>query len=218
MTDEERFWSHVSDWNDSDSDTCWLWTAGTYGNGYGSCSVNGRSLRSHRYSYSLAFGTIPKGLVVCHHCDVPLCVRPSHLFLGTRKTNSDDRDAKNRTAHGDAHWNHKLTDAKVADITGRYAAGTTLAKLASIHGVSETTISRAVRGKQWKRAGVVATEKRNTARGESHARAKVTEYNVKQLRTLAASGVKIAVLSQQFGVTYSTVRKIVHRMLWSHVV
>lgn len=35
------------------------------------------------------------GEVVCHHCDVPSCVRPDHLYIGTHKTNRWDRVRRN---------------------------------------------------------------------------------------------------------------------------
>lgn len=33
---------------------------------------------------------IPDGKIVCHHCDVPPCVNPEHLYIGDRSTNSLD--------------------------------------------------------------------------------------------------------------------------------
>jgi hypothetical protein len=39
----------------------------------------------------------PKGMCVCHHCDIPPCMEPAHLFLGTPGDNSRDAQAKGRT-------------------------------------------------------------------------------------------------------------------------
>lgn len=73
---------------------CWLWEGASFGKrGYGLYSKTG----AHRYSWRIHFGDIPKGMYVCHRCDVKLCVRPDHLFLGTAMDNAKDMVAKNRS-------------------------------------------------------------------------------------------------------------------------
>jgi len=41
-------------------------------------------------------GRPPGDLHACHHCDVPACVNPGHLFVGTRSDNMRDMHAKGR--------------------------------------------------------------------------------------------------------------------------
>ena len=77
------------------TEDCWLWKAATR-NGYGTMKFEGRTVDAHRISYILHFGLIPEGMLVCHKCDVPLCVNPKHLFLGTYKDNMQDCIAKGR--------------------------------------------------------------------------------------------------------------------------
>lgn len=96
-TPSERFWKRV---DKTDPSGCWLWT-GRKQHGYGQFDTDGDCILSHRYSWGLANGTIPdgnsrEGLCVLHKCDVPACVNPSHLFLGTHIDNMNDKMAKGR--------------------------------------------------------------------------------------------------------------------------
>lgn len=94
-------------------DTCWLWTGGRDGKGYGRVWRDGRRQPAHRVAYEILVGQIPSGLQVCHHCDVKLCVRPSHLFIGTQVDNMQDWTKKGKNAlindpsklaRAAAHW------------------------------------------------------------------------------------------------------------------
>lgn len=77
---------------------CWIWTGALDGRGYGQmATTNGKSpKKAHRVSYELFNGAIPDGLVVRHKCDIPCCVNPWHLEIGTQKDNMQDASARGR--------------------------------------------------------------------------------------------------------------------------
>lgn len=75
---------------------CWEWAGSRDKNGYGYFSVNGKTVKAHRFSYASHYGTIPNELLVLHHCDNSGCVNPIHLWLGTPGDNMKDRDQKER--------------------------------------------------------------------------------------------------------------------------
>lgn len=90
---EQKFWSRVSR---VAGDGCWAWIGALTSRGYGWFAAGRRQVLAHRFSYWLVNGAIESGLVICHHCDNPQCVRPSHLFCGTPQDNTDDMIAKGR--------------------------------------------------------------------------------------------------------------------------
>lgn len=88
---EIKFWKYVNK-----TESCWFWTGGRTVWGYGQTNSLGQKNTSHRLSWEIHNGPIPEGLCVLHKCDVPLCVRPDHLFLGTSLDNARDCVEKRR--------------------------------------------------------------------------------------------------------------------------
>jgi hypothetical protein len=145
----------IRQWPEIAGIRCWI---ATNTKEYGTVWFKDKAWQVHRLMYVLKFGKIPKKTpCVLHKCDVHACRRPSHLFLGTHKINSDDKCAKGRQAKGkkhslvmpyrkgEAHPQAILTDKNALKIRRMYAAGKgTQKELGMIFGVHGDTISNVI--------------------------------------------------------------------------
>lgn len=91
-----RFWRFVEIPANA-PEACWLWTGSATGKAqHGQFALAHNVNRyAHRVSWALHFNAPPPAdLKVCHRCDVPRCVNPAHLFLGTQGDNVRDAAQK----------------------------------------------------------------------------------------------------------------------------
>lgn len=156
---EARFWAKVQR---TTGDGCWLWKGATDSHGYGRIGLGGRSAGidgTHRVSWIIAHGPIPDGMWVLHRCDVPACVRPDHLFLGSRSDNMSDCSAKGRLKlpglRGERHPNSKLDERCIAEMRRRRAAGESCDSIATSFAVDRTNVWLIVSGRAWRESEAV---------------------------------------------------------------
>ena len=134
---------------------CLLWLGSRMPNGYGqigSDQPRAAPLKAHRVAWFLAHGRWPrKGLVVMHLCDVPACVNPEHLRVGTQKTNLRDARQKGRQdSRGEKNCQVKFTEAQVREMRERYAAGAaTYTSLMADYGMSRSNVYAIVSRRIW---------------------------------------------------------------------
>lgn len=149
MTLQKRFWSKVKK-----TDKYWLWTGYTlpFPLRYGRFMFQGKVRLAHRVSYEMEKGNIPDDMLVLHKCDVPPCVNPDHLFLGTTKDNAIDREMKHRGGdfRGEKSSTAKLTKNKVLEIRRRVLERETLPSLAKTFGVCIGAIRHIVYRRNWR--------------------------------------------------------------------
>lgn len=146
----QNFLGHVEK-----TDGCWLWTGCRDKDGYGHFAMNGATVKAHRASYILANGPITEGLHILHSCDNPSCVRPDHLYAGTRSQNMQDMVNRNRRMDlgGESNGNARLSNRDAEEVRKIYATGNfTQQMLAVKFNVSPATISNIVTNKRYKEA------------------------------------------------------------------
>ena len=140
---QKRFWDKVKI---NALAQCWEWLSVINHEGYGRMWFLGRFVQAHRLSWMFHNGEIPEGMLVCHRCDTPACVNPSHLFLGTVEQNMMDCVHKGRRTKSTA----KLTPVQVEEIRAKYrgrAYGSH--KLGREYSVSKTQILRILKNICW---------------------------------------------------------------------
>lgn len=145
----ERFWPKVKK-----TETCWLFTGAIDPKtGYGRIGRGARNqgvVGAHQVSYEIHYGAIPEGKEVCHHCDNRACVRPEHLFAGTRLENVHDSIEKGRKPRGERCSYSKLTEDDVSIIRTTYIPyKVSQYQLAQRFGVSRGAVSRIIKNQTW---------------------------------------------------------------------
>ena len=143
-----RFWKNVNK-----TDTCWIWIGPKNGNGYGSFRYRGKYTGAHRISFMLENKILPDGMDVLHSCDNPLCVRPSHLHLGTHDDNMKEKAIRGRAPKGMNHRNGRsvLRFVEVMEIRNLFSLGHTVKEINNKYrSVSASGIEMVCYGYSWK--------------------------------------------------------------------
>lgn len=189
----DRFWTKVDK-----TPTCWLWTGALYWHGYGKFWFHRRWVVASRFSWAIEHGTFPL-LFVCHHCDVPACVRPEHLFEGSQADNLRDAARKGRIASGERH------------------------------GMNTHPELRRSGDKHWSKFHPerVASGDRNGSRthpemrprGEGNGCAKLTDQRIREIRQrYTHGGISQHTLAREYGISQTACSLIILRKTWGHVV
>jgi hypothetical protein len=190
---------------------CREWDGLTNPAGYGLiASYRFGNLFAHRVSYALE-NSDPGQLIICHRCDNPPCIEPTHLFAGTYKDNSLDAKSKGRTAHGAGVANAAIVDSDVSDIRRIHASGmASQDDLAETYGMSKGSVSRIIRNEMWQHVPpfigpAFPTSKRRPGFRQSPRRA-LDENQVEWARKQVAAGLSLNKTAAALGVARETVK------------
>ena len=133
------------------NDGCWLWDGSLNQDGYGHM-WNGKSCEcTHRISWKLYHGPIPKGMSVLHNCHVRACCNPFHLHLDTQLKNVQEcvEAGRRNSPRGEKHPRAKLTAPQVLEIRHLATLGWSYRQLAAKFNVNCGTISSILSRKNW---------------------------------------------------------------------
>lgn len=220
--DDEAFWARVNrngpvPPHATHLGPCWLWPSPKGSTWYGSVwsTTEARTVKAHRYAVSA-----PANVLVCHHCDTPRCVRPSHLFFGDHLANMADMRAKRRTpgirpwSGGGRNGNARLVDEQVVEMRHSYAAGgVTQSELAERFGVAAGTVRNAVRGESWADNEGPVTRRRVGA-PPARRQTALDASDILAIRERYAGGETRTALAAEFEVSDGTVGFIVRGQTW----
>jgi uncharacterized protein (DUF433 family) len=202
----KRFWDKVAK---AGEDECWEWNGIRNDREYGLFYDNGRYRRAHRISYRLSFGPIPEGMTyVCHKCDNPSCVNPSHLFLGTPQDNMDDKIRKGRHHHGSTFSGSILSEVDVESIRRRRKSGESYPSIAKDYPVTTGVVRDAAVGKGWTHVEEAPAKIRQPL---------LSDDDVVALRRRRFAGEKYEILSADYGVSRSTIKAACLGQNYKHV-
>ena len=147
MTDtRETPYSQVMNQTEHEGD-CLVFTGPRNRMRYGRMNGPYDEILAHRVVWAHHHGAIPQGVVVCHHCDNPPCVKIEHLFAGTMRDNMQDAMRKGRLArlYGTENHSAKLSWDHVCEIRELALTGQSHRQIAERYGVHETTVGQIVR-------------------------------------------------------------------------
>jgi hypothetical protein len=149
-----------------ESDECmrWPWPKP---NGYGRVTLNHESWGVHALVCTWYHGPRPEGMEARHLCNNGHlgCFNPAHIVWGTKAEQGEDRRRTGRMLGklaGERHPRVRLTDEQVATIRARYrgsqrgrSTGPTQQALADEFGVTQTHISKVLRGERRGEEGLI---------------------------------------------------------------
>jgi transcriptional regulator with XRE-family HTH domain len=159
---------------------------------------------AHRLAWENKNGEIPQGLFVCHKCDVPSCVNPDHMFIGTNADNMRDMKIKGRAPRGSRSAHAKLNEDQVREILSSAESYKDVAKR---YGIAEATVSHIRAGFSWKHVKVDQPKRIS----------KQAKLTVDQILTIRKSNEGLKELAARYNVSPENISYIRRGITWRNV-
>jgi len=221
-----KFWSRII--IPEDLTNCWIYSGTETNSGHGMFWA-GKNILAHRFSWEFYNGEIPKGKLVLHDCDIPNCINPSHLYLGTHQDNMDDMVNRDRSCYGSLSGKSILTENIVIDMITRIYNDEfkDVNHIAEIFNISPENIRDILNGRTWNHIlvnlVVPLTEIKNKVIGNQRSGpSTLTPSNIEHIRELISNGVPVLEIANMFDVSKVTIyniknnkyyKKILNRMM-----
>jgi transposase-like protein len=181
-----------------DQNGCWNWLGAVSADNYGGIRIGAKTWRTHRVTYTVIHGAIPRGKVVRHKCDNAQCCNPMHLEVGDHEDNTQDILDRQR------HERRKVTEDERARIIAMRSAGATKREIATTLRRNWYVVSR-ILDEVGEKVG-----KKGRPRGTRNMHVKVTEDMKAEMRQLYATGNHTqGALAERFGCDQTYVSLIV---------
>lgn len=195
----DLFWRSVLR---GDPDACWIWWGDIDEKAYGVFHLKAEGRRrpfaAHRIALALKVGFENiHGWYACHSCDNPPCCNPSHLHLGTAKSNMEEKQRRGRGATGHRNGYHRHPES--------YQFGER--HWTRLHP------ERVLRGDNHP----LRKHPELALRGSANPNTTLTEDLVIKVRKEYSDGVSPTQIMQAHGLRHTTFYNIVRRDTWKHI-
>jgi len=144
---EERFWSRIIKFENH-----WEWMGKVNRKKYGTIRRDGKEWSTHRLMWTMEHGSIPPNLHILHKCDMPWCINPEHLYLGSNHQNVMDKVSRGRVpkSRGVDNGQSILSSNQVEEIRSLYwEQWVYQCEIAKQFNISQSEVSRIVNSKRW---------------------------------------------------------------------